>query len=486
LNFQEEKPSYDLTTYWQDEPFYENNLTKIAGPRFSIKNPCLKNDQIVKITSAKRYRNLINSASRKTLIDYNGPAIMEDLNGKNDQDFTNHVRVKRNEPTNDSIVHRWNRSADSFNSLSQNSCDSNNVTNASDSMSKLEASYMDLNRRSLPDILYEAIADTSHPRYKRKILIKNGERRKRMKGNIGHSRHRIKDTKAKSKIHEILASKSSHRRHRRLLPSFPPVESGNNTSNININATIEKEINQKDNALLINNRTCDEQQGSNPVNLPFVHTGKMEFRLRIEKIPTNESSFVNPHNSTDNIDEKTSYLLTSKDKMITKIFDNDFTSPKSVSNWDSSEGEMDNLTRNMLQKVKCKNHNCDQKTSNFASTILRDGDSLSVNSSLREIKDDQSLENAKMEDCAKKTESAESIDEDMKSRAKRNQEISSKNRRSSIINVIDCDSKDARQKSTRDTRHKKRKNRRKPDAVRSIDEIKALAERLIIKVKNLD
>jgi len=172
--------------------------------------------------------------------------------------------------------------------------------------------------------------------------------------------------------------------------------------------------------------------------------------------------------------------------MITKIFDNDFTSPKSVSNWDSSEGEMDNLTMsNMLQKVKCKNHNCDQKTSNFASTILRDGDSLSINSSLREIKDNQSLENAKMGDCAKKR-SAESIDEDMKSRAKRNQEISSKNRRSSVINVIDCDSKDAGQKSIRDTRHKKRKNRRKPDAVRSIDEIKALAERLIIKVKNLD
>jgi hypothetical protein len=482
LNFQEGKPSYDFTTYWQDEPIYENNLTKIAGPRSSIKSPCLKNNQIVKITSAKGYRNLINSASRKTLIDYNGPAIMEDLNGKNDQDFTNHIRVKRNEPANDSIVHRWNRSADSFDSLLRNSCDTNNVTNASDSVSKLGVSYVDLNRRSLPDVFYEAIADTSHPRYKRRVLIKNGEHRKRMKGNAGHSRHHIKGTKVKSKMRG--SSKSLHRRHPRLLPSFSPVESENNTSNININADEKIEINQKNNALLINNRTWDEQQGSNPIALPLVHTGRMEFRVRIEKVPTNESSFVNPNNSTENIDEKTSYLLTPKDKMITKIFDNDLTSSKLVSNWDFEGKGMDNLTmKNMLKKVKCKNHDCDQKTNNFVSTMLRDADSLSVDSSLRGIKDNQSLENAKTGNRAKKA-SAESIDEDMKSRAKRNQEISSKNRRSSVINVIDCDSKDAAQKSTRDTKHKKRKNRRKPAAVRSIDDIKDLAERLIIKVKD--
>jgi len=409
---------------------------------------------------------------------------MEDFNGKNDQDFTNHVRVKRNEPTNDSIV-RWNRSADLFDSLSQNSCNSNNATNASDSVSKLGASYVDLNRRNLPDVLYEAIADNSHPRRKRKVLSKNGKHRKQVKGNIRHSRHHTKAAKVKSKKHG--PSKSSHHRHRRLLPLFPPVESENNISDINIakiNAVIEK-LEIKNNTLLVGNKTCDEQQ-DNPVALPFVQTGKMDFQVRIEKMPTNESSFVDfqqspiiPNNPTDNFAGKTSSLFMPKNETINesmKTLDVELTTPKLVSNLDSFEEKgTNNLMMNLIRKVNCKNHDCSQKTNNFASTMLRDADSLSVDSSLN----NQNLKNAGMGNRS------ESTDEDMKSRAKRNQEITSKNRRSTdqIISLIDCDSKNAVQKLPRETKHKKRKNKRKPAAVRSIDEIKNLAERLMVKVK---
>ncbi|EZA54549.1 hypothetical protein X777_05529 [Ooceraea biroi] len=406
---------------------------------------------------------------------------MEDPNGKSDQDFANHVRIKRNEPTNDSTVYRRNRSTDSLESSPRNFYSSNNTINVFDnSISKFGEPYVDLDRRGLLNVPYKTIADTPHPRHKRGVLSKTGERRKRVKGNIGNSRYHV-GTQVKDKKHDTLKSSRLHHRHRRLLLPFPPPKSGSNNLDTDIarlNANDEKvEIDQKGSALLTSNRSFDEQRGGNTVALPFVHTGKVEFRVRIKKMPTNESLCLNPNNWTDSA-RRTSYLLTSKDGIIDKIFD--VTNSKLISNFDSSERKEANnlIIKSTLKKVDYGNVSS-QVTNDSGNTML----SMNL---IRAIKDDQSLENGRTEDRTNKI-SAESMDEDTKSRSKRNQEITFKSHRSNDINATGKSFKNVAQKSIRGPKYEKTGNRRTRSdrAVRSIEEIKELAEKLIIKVNEL-
>lgn len=393
---------------------------EIVGPRFSNNSQCFESKQIAESTNAKESQDVARSAHGKTLIDYNDPAIIKDPNCKNDQDSTNHVRVKRSEP---------------------------------------------------------ATADIPHLRYKRAVL--SDISRDKFKSSHRHRQRR--------------------RRNPRLPSPFPPYESGKNISDrtniARVNDTDEKiEINEKDvinAALLTNNRTSDEQGGGNSVALPFVHTGKAQLRVRIEKIPTNESSFINSDSSTNNSVGKTSYLLVPKDGTIKTNFNIDVTRcSKLISNLDSSQTkEADKLIlKNTLKKAEHGNNVSDQeRCDNSGSTVLHAPcvDSHSVGSASQKIQDHR-VESGRRKDRTNKI-STELTDDDTRSRTKRNEEIKSKCHRSSDTSAGSKCLKDAARKSVRSTtgREKIRNGRTRGDrATRSIEEIKQLAEKLIVKVKH--
>lgn len=103
LNFQEEKLIHDSSkNFWKRKLLYKNDLNKITKLRPLNKIFHFNSNQIVKnITAKEKYKNVMDGL---TLVDYNGPAIIDDLQNRSDQDFTNHIRVKRNVLMNGSII----------------------------------------------------------------------------------------------------------------------------------------------------------------------------------------------------------------------------------------------------------------------------------------------------------------------------------------------------------------------------------------------
>lgn len=117
----------------------------------------------------------MKSKNERTLLDYNGPPITELSDIRNGQVFANHVRVKRSKFMNYSLPHFLSK---------------NDTIYASDeSLSRFDGSYVNSNNRIESDTL--STTTRTYSRYKRRVLSKNRQRRKRVKGNIRHPKHSI-------------------------------------------------------------------------------------------------------------------------------------------------------------------------------------------------------------------------------------------------------------------------------------------------------
>lgn len=464
--------------------------------------------------------------NEKTLLDYNGPTITKDTDIKSDQVFANYVRVKRSESTNNSLPYFWSK---------------NGAIYASDKLLYnqllFDGSYVDSKHKIESDPI--DITTRTYSRHKRGILYKTGQRRKRVKENTRHSKHRIKAQVGGKKrgvsrssrksfakksnsgtcriffffffkyptykyyifVFKILLQfvskyyilfefyflirlllllllRSTGRKNKNTVIDEPQTESkmkkresvnsswsddvvGADSTDYKGMRADESEtlVNQSDSVSLTNISRPEGQREENSVVLPFVHIGKAELRVRIEKITT-DSSFVNP--DKDWVDYSTtigpSSAISTQAKYGTfdEIISSNVTNFKLASNFDYNE----------------------RKTKETDNPI--EFNSLG-------IKTDQNLVDRKYK-CSngKFTKFA---DEDMKYRAKRNQEIMSKRYVQSDTNAMGSKRfkntgemiGDIKSKRTMEDDRKARGNR----AVRSIEEIKDLVEKLVVKVKNI-
>lgn len=157
-------------------------------------------NQIVKNTNAEEnYKNAM-SINKKTLVDYNGPTIIEDLQNRSDEDFTNHIRIKRNILRNDSIInHQWNYSMNLIDSFP---LVSTNFWNKSDQINLFnEGSNLNTDRRiQYPDSFYKVTTNMPYSRHKRRVLPRRKRHKKHAKGKI--EQH----AKISNKKHGILKS----------------------------------------------------------------------------------------------------------------------------------------------------------------------------------------------------------------------------------------------------------------------------------------
>lgn len=215
-----------------------------------------------------------------------------------------------------------------------------------------------------------------------------------------------------------------------------------------------------------------------------MHTGRAELRVRIEKIPTNESLFSNPNHWTDrSVGTSPCSIMLPKYNTSDEILDVNVTNLEFTPNFDSvGRKKANNLTVEiMLKKLGHGNNASSQELSDSESTSFYNAESYPVESNMPGIEDDRNTENEEYDRTNEM--SVGSSDEDAKSRAKRNQEITSKRYLRSDKNAKGSRRfKEAKQgTSIRDTKREKTRYRR---TVRSIEEIKNLAEKLIIKVTN--
>lgn len=210
LNFQKERLTQDSSeTFWK-RSFKKNESIKTVGLRYLNKTLHRNNDKVDKIVNNEENKSSMKNINRKTLMDYNDPTIMDDLDSKSDQSLANYVRVKRNGPIiNDSIIfHQWNHSINFIDSFPQNLWSKPDAINAfNNSISKYKRSIMDSDHRNQSDIC-STVVNISRSRYNRGILSNIGERRKRVKGRNRHSKHHIR-TQVRNKKHDTL--KSSHK-----------------------------------------------------------------------------------------------------------------------------------------------------------------------------------------------------------------------------------------------------------------------------------
>lgn len=177
----------------------------------------LLNDQIAHqitkdINFNRHLENVMENIKGRTLIDYNGPSIIgEDLDNKSDQDFADHVRVKRNELTNDSIIrHQLNHSVNIFDSSPKNFwSDTTNVYGSS--MFEFEGPYVNSDHKNRSNALYATTVDIPHLRYKRGVLSKKNRRETRLKRSIKHSKHHV-GTENRKKKHDTKSSRKSAKR----------------------------------------------------------------------------------------------------------------------------------------------------------------------------------------------------------------------------------------------------------------------------------
>lgn len=192
LNSREDRLAHDsFGSFWKQRPLRGNESIETVGSGFPNKILRL-DDRATRDTNLEgRYKN----ASERTLMDYNGPVIMEDLDDTSD--LANHIRIKRSEPI---IHHQSNRSMNLIDSLSRNSRRRTDTTSIFGDL-MFEGSRSDRENRSA--ITMNTIA--SHSRRKRGVLPKNGHRRKRVKGNAGHLKHHV-EMRNRNKKHGVLKS----------------------------------------------------------------------------------------------------------------------------------------------------------------------------------------------------------------------------------------------------------------------------------------
>jgi len=185
LDFQREKLAHDSRNFWKRKLLCKNDSIKTTKLRSLNKIFHSDSNKIVKNTNAKeKYKNIINNINKKTLVDYNGPAIIEDLQNRSDQDFTNHIRVKRNILMNDSIInHQWNYSinlVDSFPLVSTNFWNKSDAKNLFNKGSNLNADR----KIQYPGVFYRTTTNMPYSRHKRRILSRSKRHKKHAKGNI--------------------------------------------------------------------------------------------------------------------------------------------------------------------------------------------------------------------------------------------------------------------------------------------------------------
>ncbi|XP_012533176.2 uncharacterized protein LOC105834892 [Monomorium pharaonis] len=480
-------------SFWKQRPFRENE--SIETVRSESRNNILRLRTAGDTDLEEKYINASVNFDGKTLTDYNGPVIMEDHDDTGDRNLTGHIRVKRSEPI---VRRRLTRSM--IDSL-LNSRDNINGKDGILGNSTFEESRVDRENRS---------ATVSHSRRKRGVLPKDGHRRRRVKGNVGHTRHRA-EAKNKNKKYNALKSSQRHVAKKTSNPSAKKKgkntqkiaartidesqaesriekreskNSGLNTNTINIGET-GASIGQEENTPLINDRNLAEQRKENTLMLPFVHAGRAELRVRIEKIPTTESSFINPNHWTDrSVETSPCSIILPKFNMSGEI--PDVTNLEIVPNFDSDgRKKANNLTVEItLKKLDDENNACDQEPSDSKDrpASFYNMESHSVGSNVPKIEDDRNPEN---ENYDRTNEiSGGSSDEDAKWRAKRNQEIMSKCNLRSDKNAKESGYLKHVEQGTLNGDAKSEKTRYRR-TVRSIEEIKDLAEKLIIKISEL-
>ncbi|XP_018371666.1 PREDICTED: uncharacterized protein LOC108766707 isoform X2 [Trachymyrmex cornetzi] len=450
-DFREDKVAHNSSvSFWKGRPLRGNKSLEIV--RSGFPNETLR-FRAAGYVNLEGYKNA--SLNTRTLMDFNGPVIIENFDDMNDQNLVSHIRVKRNEP----IAHRRPSSVNLLPRNFQRRTDETSIF----SDSTLKGSRSEYENQS------DTIVDTMVPqsRHKRGVLSENGHRRKRVKGNIGHSKHNV-ETKNKNKKHNTLKSPNqlvtkktknpnSKKRHKNTQKIGMPAkaidesrkiekresESSDFNNIASANEQTEALINRKEDASLIN-RSLVEQRQENAIMLPFVHTGKAELHIRIEKFPTNKSSFISPNNWTDHSIGTSSCSI-------------------------------------MLPKYNTSDEILDSENTSFYNAEV-EMEAYPVESNMPRIEN----RNTKKENDYMNEMSVGLSDKDAKLRAKRNQQVMSKYLRN------DKNSKEStRFKHTEegigDTKSEKTSYRRTRDnrAVRSIEEIKELAEKLIAKINEL-
>jgi len=194
LDPREDRLTHDSSdNFWKQKPSRGNESVETVRSEFPDK--ILQIRATRNIDFEKGYKN--TTEGRRTLMDFNGPVIMEDLDDTTDQDVSSHVRVKRNEP----IVHHRSSSTlvDSFPWNFR--CSTDVISVFGDSTFKGSRS----DRENRPGIVMDIV--TSRSRRKRGVLPKSRYRRKHVKGNVEHPKHHAKIRNGKKK-HDVL--KFSH------------------------------------------------------------------------------------------------------------------------------------------------------------------------------------------------------------------------------------------------------------------------------------
>ncbi|KAM0734404.1 SCO-spondin [Formica fusca] len=470
-DFQKERVARDSSEkFWKRRLLYKNEMIEIVGPLNETSR--FVNDQIAKDTNfSGKLENVMEDTKERTLIDYNGPVIIgEDLDNKSDQDFADHVRVKRNEPTNDSIIrHQLNHSVNIFDSSPRNFWSNTDETNV------YGGSTFD----------FATIVNIPYLRHKRGVLSKkNRQHGKRIKRNIRHSKHRV-GTENRKKKHDTLKSSRKPAKKKANNSKKSSKKAETVSAKMMSKSRIEKRESRNDslNTDLARTSITDyDKRKEDAVALPFVHTGRAELRVRIEKIPRNESSFVS--NWTDRSIGTSTCRPTALLKYDDEIVDANATDRQLVPNFDSTGREkFDNLTVEIIvKKLDYGNNVSSWGTSDSGNASFYNAVSHPIGSDLSRIKDDRDLESGKY------NRAKISSDEDAKSRAKRNQEItSSRYLRSDRNTMIGSKPfKNEQRTSIEDIKHKKTKHKSRGNrAVKSIEEIKELAEKLMVKVNEL-
>lgn len=227
-------------------------------------------------------------------------------------------------------------------------------------------------------------------------------------------------------------------------------------------------VDQKEYISLLNNRSFEGQPGENRIVLPFVHAGKAELRVRIEKIPTNESAFVNPNIWTDRSSTIDSFsIVLPRYDTIDEIMNTNVTNTEATPNFESAgRKEANDSMMEITLKLNYGSNTSKQEASDSGNRLLYNAEVHSIESALPESQNGRNAKDRR--DRADKTPVKSAEDEDAKSRAKRNQERF----------------KDAEQRTlVRGAAYEGKKYRRtRGRAGRSIEEIKELAEKLVAKV----
>ncbi|XP_018307970.1 uncharacterized protein PFB0145c [Mycetomoellerius zeteki] len=497
LDFREDKLAHNSSvSFWKRRPFCGNKSLEIIRSKFP--NETLRFRAAGGI-NLEGYKNA--SLNTRTLMDFNGPVIIEDLDDMNDQNLVNHIRIKRNEP----IVHRRSSSVNLLPRNSQRRTDETSIF--SDSTLKGSRSKYENQSDTIMDTTY--IVPQS--RYKRGVLSENGHRRKRVKGNIGHSKHNV-ETKNKNKKHNALKSPNqlvtkktknpnSKKRNKNTQEIGIPTKTIDESRKIekresessdfnnidSANEQTEALINPKEDASLINNRSLVEQRQENAVMLPFVHTGKAELHVRIEKIPTNKSLFISLNNWTDHsIGTSPCSIMLPKYNTSDEIL---HINPNVASNFDSAEKTKAN---NVIVEITLKKQDLGnvsgQETSDSENTSFynteAEMEAHPVKSNMPRIENNRNIEREKYDHMNEM--SVELSDEDAKLRAKRNQQVMSKYLRNDK-NLKESTRFKGTEEEIGDMKSEKTRYRRIRGnrAVRSIEEIKDLAEKLIAKINEL-